>query len=118
MQIYQSVQMNECTWGRQVQKLKCVGSWKQQIPSFPEPLCVGHLLTPGLLCNGQVQWAKAMANIGRARPALDPLGQSLDAWDAPCARANGDLGATKEAPHPGNPTIGRQLDWEHDAENI
>lgn len=58
---------------------------------------MGHLLPPGLLCNGQVQWAKAMANIGRAR-------------------ANGDLGATKEAPRPGNPTIGAigQLDWEHD----
>jgi len=78
--------------GAKSSKVKGVGSGKQQIPSFPEPLSVRHLLTPGLLCNGQVQWAKAMANIGRAR-------------------ANGVLGATKEAPRPGNPTIGQLGNW-------
>lgn len=41
MQVYQSVQMNECTWGRKVQKLKVWEVGSNKFRHFQSPFVWG-----------------------------------------------------------------------------
>jgi len=104
--------------GAKSSKVKGVGSGKQQIPSFPEPLCVGHLLTPGLLwdrCNGQRRWQILE---GPGQPWIHLVNRC--GMGCPVRQGKwgprGDKGGT--APWKFHHWAIGQLEWEHDSNMV